>query len=98
MVNYQFAFALHIMTALAYFGRIIDSRTLARSVNTNPVVVRRVLLALRRARLIRTHAGKNGGAELNKSPASISLHDIYEAVLPPPVICPRPHKTWRHCP
>ena len=33
------------------------SQTLAASVNTNPVVVRRLLLALRRAGLIETFAG-----------------------------------------
>ena len=56
------------MTALAFSpGEVIGSQTLAASVNTNPVVVRRLLLALRRARLIETFTGKHGGARLRKS-------------------------------
>ena len=68
MVNQQFTFAVHIMTALAFSPEeVIGSQTLAASVNTNPVVVRRLLLALRRARLIETFTGKHGGARLRKS-------------------------------
>ena len=58
MVNQQFTFAVHIMTALACAPGLMDSQTLAASVNTNPVVVRRLLLALRRAGLIETQAGQ----------------------------------------
>ena len=48
------------MTALAFSpGEVIGSQTLAASVNTNPVVVRRLLLALRRAGLIETFTGKH---------------------------------------
>ncbi len=70
MVNQQFTFAVHIMTALACAPGLMDSQTLAASVNTNPVVVRRLLLALRRAGLIETQAGKNGGARLGRQRAA----------------------------
>ena len=84
MVNQQFTFAVHIMTALAFSpGQVIGSRTLTASVNTNPVVVRRLLLALRRAGLIETFAGKHGGARLRKGAGDISLVDIYNAVESP---------------
>jgi Rrf2 family protein len=87
VVNQQFTFAVHILIALAFSpGQVIGSQTLAASVNTNPVVVRRLLLALRRARLIETFTGKHGGARLGKKPREISLRDIYDAVEPRPVI------------
>jgi Rrf2 family protein len=98
MVNQQFTFAVHIMTALAFCGRMMDSRALAASVNTNPVVVRRLLLSLRRAKLIETHAGKHGGARLLKKPGRISLLDIYDAVQPRPLIAISKRKASRHCP
>ena len=86
------------MTALAFSGEVMDSRALARSVNTNPVVVRRILLALRAAGLIETAAGKHGGARLRKPPEKISLRDIYDAIESRPVIAVSARKAWRHCP
>ncbi len=98
MVNQQFTFAVHIMTALAFSsGEVVGSQTLAASVNTNPVVVRRLLLALRRAGLIETFAGKHGGARLRDEPGAISLVDIYDAVEPRPVIPVNERKALRQC-
>jgi Rrf2 family protein len=98
VVNQQFTFAVHIMIALAFSPEeVIGSQTLAASVNTNPVVVRRLLLALRRARLIETFAGKHGGARLRKKPNRISLVDIYDAVESRPVILINERKALRQC-
>lgn len=98
MVNQQFTFAVHIMTALAFSpGEVIGSQTLAASVNTNPVVVRRLLQALRRARLIETFTGKHGGAKLRKKPNQISLVNIYDAVEPRRVIPINERKALRQC-
>jgi len=98
VVNQQFTFAVHIMTALAFSpGEVIDSQALAASVNTNPVVVRRLLLALRRARLIETFTGKHGGARLRKKPRQISLVDIYDAVEPRPIIPVNERRALKKC-
>jgi len=98
VVNQQFTFAVHIMTALAFSpGDVIGSQTLAASVNTNPVVVRRLLLALRRAGLIETFTGKHGGARLRKKPNQISLVKIYDAVEPRPVIPVNERRALRRC-
>lgn len=86
------------MTALAFSPReVIGSQKLAASVNTNPVVVRRLLLALRRARLIETFAGKHGGARLRKKPKEISLADIYDAVESRQVIPVSERKALKQC-
>jgi Rrf2 family protein len=97
VVNQQFTFAVHIMTALAFSGEVMDSQMLARSVNTNPVVVRRILLALRAASLVETIAGKYGGSRLRKPASEISLRDIYDAVTGPPIISVSQRKAWKHC-
>ena len=98
MVNQQFTFAVHIMTALAFSPKeVIGSQTLAASINTNPVVVRRLLLALRRARLIETFTGKHGGARLRKKPIQISLLDIYDAVESRRVIPVNERRELRQC-
>jgi Rrf2 family protein len=78
-------------------GEVIGSQRLAASVNTNPVVVRRLLLALRAARLIETFAGKHGGARLRKKPGQIALVEIYDAVEPRPVISVNERRVLRRC-
>ncbi len=98
MINQQFTFAVHIVTALAFSNGQMSSQQLAASVNTNAVVVRRLLAALRRASLVETFTGKHGGVRLRKAPARISLLEIYDAVE-----CPRPiainrRKAVKHCP
>lgn len=75
----------------------MDSQELATSVNTNPVVIRRILLGLRRAGLIETYTGKNGGTRLGKKPAEISLLAVYDAVQPRPVIAVSERKAFKRC-
>jgi Rrf2 family protein len=98
VVNQKFSFAVHILAVLAYAGRIVDSATIAASVNTNPVVVRRLLLMLRKAGLVRTSSGKHGGALLARKPNQISLLDVYDAVQPRPIIAINKRRAFRGCP
>ncbi len=73
--------AVHVLTVLAYKeGDRVTSALLAGSVNTNPVVIRRLLLALQRARLVETGKGAGSGSRLSRSPARINLAEIYRAV------------------
>lgn len=97
MVNQQFTFAVHILTALAFAGETMDSQQLATSVNTNPVVIRRLLLGLRRAGLVETYTGKHGGTRLSKRPVDISLLAVYDAVHPRPVIAINERKAFKPC-
>lgn len=80
--NTQFSMAVHILTAMAYSGKgkAFTSSTLAKTVNTNPVVIRRLLAALAGAGILNTTRGKSGGVELAKIPSEITLYDIYQAV------------------
>lgn len=73
--------AVHILTALAYLAEKVSSELLAQTVNTNPVVVRRILCDLNRAGLIHAERGKTGGFTLARAPKQISLLDIYRAVM-----------------
>ena len=77
----RFAMAVHVMTVLAYKeGDRVTSSFLAGSVNTNPVIIRRLLLALQQARLVETAKGAGSGSRLSRSPARINLAEIYRAV------------------
>jgi len=77
----RFAMAVHVMTVLAYKdGDRVTSAFLAASVNTNPVIIRRLLLALQRAKLVETSKGAGAGTRLSRAPARINLAQIYRAV------------------
>lgn len=78
--NTRFSMAVHVMTALAYLREKTSSELLSQSVNTNPVVIRRLLGDLNRAGLIRADRGKQGGFTLARDAREISLLDIYRAV------------------
>ena len=53
--NSRFAVAVHVMTVLAHNrGRWVSSPALGRSVRTNPVVIRRLLIRLRRGSSAKT--------------------------------------------
>ena len=82
-VNTQFSIAVHVLAALAHYQSAFTSEDLADSVNANPVFVKRVLVKLSKAKLVKSTVGKSGGYDLVKSPQSISLFDIYSAVNPP---------------
>ena len=58
----------------------MTSACLAGSVNTNPVIIRRLLLSLKKARLIDTRKGVGAGSRLSRSPQRINLAEIYRAV------------------
>ena len=73
--------AVHIMTALAFLGEKATSEVLSNTVNTNPVVIRRLLGELARAGLVRAERGQSGGFSLARSATTISLLDIYRTVM-----------------
>jgi Rrf2 family protein len=58
----------------------LTSETIATSVNTNPVVIRRLLGDLRVAKLVDSQAGARGGWRLLRGAEAITLRDVYRAV------------------
>lgn len=80
--NTRFTVAIHILAAVALStDEVVTSDLLAKSVNTNSVVIRRINAMLKKAGLISVRAGV-GGTELLKNPKDISLYEIYKAVNP----------------
>lgn len=75
--------AVHVLTVLGHHeGDRVTSTLLAASVNTNPVIIRRLLLDLQRARLVDTCRGAGAGSRLNRSPRRINLAEVYRAIEP----------------
>lgn len=78
----RFVVAVHALSVLARFeGKgPVCSATVAASVHTNPVVIRRLMTELEKAELVRSVAGRAGGFELNRKSSEITLADVYFAV------------------
>lgn len=77
----RFAVAVHILALMALDGeKPITSEQIARSVNTHPVVIRRLLGRLRRGRLVIAVPGVGGGARLARPPEQITLLQVYRSV------------------
>lgn len=79
--NSRFTVGIHILTLLAHGnGEAVTSEYIAGSVNTNPVVIRRLLSQLRDAKLVTSQGGPGGGWQLARRPRGITLRDIYVAM------------------
>lgn len=80
-ITSRFTIAIHIITAIDYFGdsEKVTSGFLAGSVGANPVIVRNVMGQLKEAGIIDISQGKSGIA-LAKDLEDITLFDVYKAV------------------
>ncbi len=79
--NSKFSIAVHILTLLATADEEnLKSGYMACSVNTNAVVIRRMLCELSKAKLVISQKGACGGTKLAKTPDNISLLDVFRAV------------------
>lgn len=62
------------------------SETLARAMNTNPVVVRRTMAGLRKRGFVRSGKGHGGGWTIASDLNAVTLRDIYEALGRPDIL------------
>lgn len=80
----RFAVAVHILAVLAvHEDCTIRSEELAKSVCTNPTVIRRLLCLLAEAGLTQSQLGYGGGATLAKPAEQITLLDVFRSVEDP---------------
>lgn len=77
---------LHVLLHMAEFPRPVTSETLARIMETNPVVVRRTMAGLRNQGYVRSAKGHGGGWELACDLSQISLRDVLEALGSPSLL------------
>lgn len=78
-ISSRFTVATHILSLIATQEPPLTSERIAGSVNTNPVVIRRISGQLKKAGLIAVKAG-TGGATLLKPLDQITLLEVYKAV------------------
>ena len=82
-ISSRFTIALHIFTCVDVFKDEykVTSDFLAGSINTNPVVSRKILTQLRNAGLI-TVARGTGGVTPTRPLSDITFYDVYQAIEP----------------
>lgn len=95
----RFAVAVHVLTLMAWADdEPLKSEQVAESVNTNAVVIRRMLCELSEAKLVVSQSGAMGGSKLAREPERITLLDIYQAVESRGVFSLHRHPPSRNCP
>lgn len=79
-ISSRFSVGIHIL-ALIEINKdgVSTSDFIARSVNTNPAVIRKIMGMLKTAELVNVRPGV-AGAELAKDLSEITLYDVYKAV------------------
>jgi Rrf2 family protein len=84
--NTRFATGVNTLVILAADPLVLQtSEEIAKKLNTNPVVIRRVLSLLQQAGLIESQKGPSGGSRLAKPAKGIPLGEVYRALEPNPV-------------
>ncbi|MGF9963387.1 Rrf2 family transcriptional regulator [Bacillus rhizoplanae] len=79
-ISSRFTVAVHMLTLLEVDKQSrCTSEWIAGSVNTNPVVIRRITGMLKKAGLVDVQAGK-GGTSLARDLNEVTLLDVYKAV------------------
>ncbi len=84
--NGRLSGVLHVLLHMAEHDGPVTSEVLARAMQTNPVVIRRVMAGLRRRGYVQSGKGHGGGWTLARDLAGISLLDVYEALGSPPLL------------
>ena len=77
----KFTLAIHICLFLKFKNQdLVSSQQIADSVDTNPVVIRRLIGCLRESGIIGSVTGSKGGFFLKQSSEKITLWEIYNCV------------------
>ena len=76
----DFAIAVHALVFLNHRQTSLSSEQIAENVCTHPVRIRRVLAKLKKADLIETREGQNGGYAFHKNANQVSLQQIAAAL------------------
>jgi DNA-binding IscR family transcriptional regulator len=71
---------LHVLLHMAERDGPVTSEVLARAMDTNPVVIRRIMAGLRNQGYVRSEKGHGGGWTLACDLSKVTLRDIYTAL------------------
>lgn len=76
----EFSVAVHALVFLNHKGVVFSSEGLAENICTNPARIRKVMAKLKKAELVETKEGIDGGYHFVKESQDVSLYMIAEAL------------------
>ena len=76
----EFGIAVHALVYLNHKAKTLSSDELADNICTNPARVRKVMAKLKKAGLVTTKEGTDGGYLFELSPDMVTLKDVSDAV------------------
>lgn len=77
---------LHVLLHMAEANGPVTSEAMAKMMQTNPVVIRRILAGLREQGFVMSEKGHGGGWQLSCDLNKVTLHDIYIALDAPAIL------------
>lgn len=77
---------LHVLLHMSEHEGPVTSEVLAKAMQTNPVVIRRIMAGLRDQGYVQSEKGHGGGWTLACSLSAITLRDIYNAIGRPSLL------------
>jgi len=84
--NSRLSGVLHVLLHMAERNEPVTSVSLARAMDTNPVVIRRILAGLRDQGYVRSEKGHGGGWTVACDLSRVTLRDVYAALGCPPLL------------
>ena len=78
--NSQLSNVLHVLLHLDAQAGPVTSEVLARALDTNPVVIRRVMASRRECGYVASEKGHGGGWLLSCDLATVTVRDVYNAL------------------
>lgn len=83
--NSKLSGILHVILHMAEAKGPTTSEKLSKAMQTNPVVVRRIMAGLRENGLVRSAKGHGGGWTIARDLSTVTLRDIYAAIGSPDI-------------
>ncbi len=80
MSDTRLARMLHVLVHMHLLGGSETSETISKMLNTNPVVVRRTMAALKDKGIVTSSGGRSGGWRLAKPADTITVDHVHDAL------------------
>lgn len=96
-IDSRLSVVLHVLLHMAERGEPMTSAELAAHMDTNPVVVRRIMAGLRERGFVRSEKGHGGGWEIARPLDAITLKDVHDALGAPALLAVGIHLEHPEC-